>query len=96
VQSGIKVIPFSIATIVGTVSSGGIIRATGHYKPWLIGGPWFTAIGGGLMYTVNAHTSFAKLIGYQIILGYGCGASFQNTRGSTYSFEPCFQCIDAA
>lgn len=79
VQSGIKVIPFSIATIVGTLTSGGVIRATGHYKPWLIGGPWFAAIAGGLFYTVTPSTSMAKLVGYQIILGYGCGASFQNT-----------------
>jgi cyanate permease len=93
VESGIKIIPFSIATIVGTLTSGGAIRATGHYKPWLIVGPWFAAIAGGLLYTVNAHTSAAKLIGYQIIFGYGCGASLQNTCESTlFSFAG----IDAA
>ncbi|KAG8814226.1 hypothetical protein FRC17_001242 [Serendipita sp. 399] len=79
VQSGIDVIPFSIATVVGTGLSGGIIRATGRYKPFLIGGPFFAAIAGGLLYTVDVRTSNAKLIGYQIILGVGCGASFQNT-----------------
>ncbi|KAG8782066.1 hypothetical protein FRC15_007600 [Serendipita sp. 397] len=79
VQSGVDVIPFSIATVVGTGLSGGVIRATGRYKPWLIGGPFFAAIAGGLLYTVDVHTSNAKLIGYQIILGVGCGASFQNT-----------------
>jgi len=80
VQSGVDIIPFSIATVVGTGLSGGIIRATGRYKPFLIGGPWFAAIAGGLLYTVDTNTSNAKLIGYQIILGVGCGASFQNTR----------------
>ncbi|PVF92610.1 ABC transporter [Serendipita vermifera] len=79
VQSGIDVIPFSIAVIVGTATSGGVIKLTGHYKPWLIAGPWFAAIAGGLLYTADVHTSKAKLIGYQIIFGYGCGASFQNT-----------------
>jgi len=69
VQSGIDVIPFSIATIFGTGVSGGIIRATGRYKPFLIGSPWFAAIAGGLFYTVTVDTSNAKLIGYQIILG---------------------------
>ncbi|KIM25825.1 hypothetical protein M408DRAFT_73890 [Serendipita vermifera MAFF 305830] len=79
VESGIDIIPFSIATVVGTGLSGGIIRATGHYKPFLIFAPWFGAIAGGLLYTVDTNTSNAKLIGYQIILGFGCGASFQNT-----------------
>jgi hypothetical protein len=51
------------------VGSGGIIRATGRYKPFIVGGPLFTAIAGGLFYTVNVDTSNAKLIGYQIILG---------------------------
>jgi hypothetical protein len=85
VQSGIDVIPFSMATILGTAISGGVIRATGHYKHWLIGAPWFAAIAGGLLFTIDTHTSNAKLIGYQIILGFGCGASFQNTR--KFSFE---------
>lgn len=80
VDSGIKIIPFSIATVSGTLLSGAIIRLTGNYKPWLIGGPFIAAIGGGLFFTVNAHTSDAKLVGYQILLGFGCGSSFQNTR----------------
>ena len=83
VQSGVDIIPFSIATVVGTGISGGIIRATGHYKPFLIFAPWFASIAGGLLYTVDVNTSAAKLIGYQIILGFGCGASFQNTRESS-------------
>jgi len=69
VQSGIDVIPFSIATIFGTAVSGGIIRWNGHYKPFLIFGPWFAAISGGLLYTVDTNTPNAKLIGYMIILG---------------------------
>lgn len=69
VQSGVDIIPFSIATVVGTGLSGGIIRATGHYKPFLIFAPWFGSIAGGLLYTVDVNTSSAKLIGYQIILG---------------------------
>jgi hypothetical protein len=67
------------------VASGGIIRVTGHYKPFLILGPWFAAIAGGLLYTVDVNTSNAKLIGYQIIVGFGCGTSFQNTCESHFS-----------
>ncbi|CCA72089.1 probable DHA14-like major facilitator; ABC transporter [Serendipita indica DSM 11827] len=79
VQSGIDIIPLQIATVMGTAVSSGIIRATGKYKPWLIAGPWFGAIAGGLLFTVDVHTSNAKLIGYQIIFGFGVGSAFQNT-----------------
>ncbi|CCA72093.1 probable DHA14-like major facilitator; ABC transporter [Serendipita indica DSM 11827] len=79
VQSGIDIIPLQLASILGIAVSSTVIRATGKYKPWLIGGPWFAAISGGLFYTVDVHTSNAKLIGYQIVFGFGTGSAFQNT-----------------
>ncbi|PVG01143.1 ABC transporter [Serendipita vermifera] len=79
VQSGIDIIPFSVSVIVGTTLSAAVVKFTGRYKVSLVAGPWFSAIAGGLFYTIDAHTSNAKLIGYQIILGFGCGSSFQNT-----------------
>ena len=36
-------------------------------------GPFFIAIGAGLLYTVSREISSAKLIGYQILLGVGIG-----------------------
>jgi hypothetical protein len=36
-------------------------------------------IGSGLLYTITAETSSAKLIGYQILLAVGVGAVMQNT-----------------
>ncbi|CAG7852158.1 Putative HC-toxin efflux carrier TOXA [Serendipita indica DSM 11827] len=78
VQSGIDIFPLQIAAITGTAVSSGAIRATGRYKPWLIVGPWFAAIAGGLLFTVDVHTPNAKIIGYQIIFGFGTGSAFQN------------------
>ena len=51
---------------------------TGRYWHTLILGPILAAPGLGLLYTVDAHTSSAKLIGYQILAGAGLGAYFQN------------------
>lgn len=50
----------------------------GRYWPFLIIGPPISAIGFGLLFTIREETSNAKLIGYQILAGFGIGASFQN------------------
>ena len=41
-------------SVVGAAAiTGGIISFTGHYWGWLFGGPFLSAIGAGLLYTVG-------------------------------------------
>lgn len=90
-QSGIDIIPFMLSTVVGTAGSGAIINKTGRYWPFLVFGPLVAAPAGGLLFTIDVNTSSAKLIGYQILLGIGCGVAFQNTIISIqaeYADEP--------
>jgi hypothetical protein len=68
-----------MAVVLTSMGAGIIISITGHYYPFLVFGPAFTPIGGGLLYTVTQFTSTAKLVGYQILLGSGVGLAFQNT-----------------
>ena len=77
--------------VVGAVGSGTIINKTGHYWPFLVFGPLVAAPAGCLLFTTDVNTSNAKLIGYQILLGTGCGLAFQNTIISIqaeYADEP--------
>lgn len=46
---------------------GALISTFGSYWPFLVFGPIFSCIGSGLLYTVDEHTSSAKLIGFQIV-----------------------------
>lgn len=39
----------------------------------------FLAVGSGLLYTLNASTSSAKLVGFQILAGIGTGMGMQNS-----------------
>ncbi|KZO92741.1 ABC transporter [Calocera viscosa TUFC12733] len=78
-QSGIDILPFMLATVISAGGSGAIINATGRYWPFIFGLPLLTAIGAGLLFTIDASTSNAKLIGFQILLGAGIGGSMQNT-----------------
>lgn len=76
-QSGIDILPLMMSMVVGSGLSGWLNSVTGRYVPFLILGPVMYAIGGGLMFTIDEHTSNAKLIGYQILVGFGEGLAFQ-------------------
>ncbi|KAK5996966.1 putative efflux pump gsfJ [Cladobotryum mycophilum] len=76
-MSGVRNLPFIIATTIGTIASGVVVTATGYYQPWLLGGGAISAIGCGLLYLLEVDTSMGKWIGYQVVVGLGLGASFQ-------------------
>ncbi|SCV67930.1 BQ2448_51 [Microbotryum intermedium] len=78
-KSGIDILPYMLGVVVGSAVSGGIVSKEGHYKPWLVFGPWLLCIGAGLLYTIKATTKSSTLIGYQIILALGTGACLQQT-----------------
>ncbi|EJU00069.1 MFS general substrate transporter [Dacryopinax primogenitus] len=78
-QSGIDILPFMLATVISAAGSGGIINATGRYWPFIFTLPLLTAVGAGLLFTIDSSTSNAKLIGFQILYGAGIGGSMQNT-----------------
>ncbi|KAG9028011.1 hypothetical protein FS842_004823 [Serendipita sp. 407] len=76
-QSGIDIVPFMVSCVLFGFISGGIVNATGHYLTMMVIGPMIGAVGAGLFFTINEHTSNAKLIGYQILFGSGLGMAFQ-------------------
>lgn len=77
IGSGVKmlalILPLTFAAIVQGIalSKIGIVPLF-----WIIGGALGT-IGCGLFYTMNAHTATGKWIGYQIIVGFTNGCTFQ-------------------
>ncbi|KAF8315117.1 ABC transporter [Clavulina sp. PMI_390] len=76
-RSGIDILPFMLVGVFGTMLSGTVVTITGDYMPWLILGPLLGTIGAGLLYTIDAHTSKARLIGYQVLFGFGIGSAMQ-------------------
>lgn len=76
-QSGINIIPFMLAIVIASFLSGGAVNGTGHYKSMMVIGPLVAAVGAGLLYTIDEFTPNPKLIGYQIIFGFGLGLAFQ-------------------
>ncbi|PVG01377.1 ABC transporter [Serendipita vermifera] len=76
-DSGIDIIPFMLSAVLASFGSGAIVNGTGHYWSWLLGGPLVGAVGAGLLYTIDEFTPNPKLIGYQIVFGFGLGLAFQ-------------------
>lgn len=76
-QSGIDNIPLVLAAGLSMFLAGGVISGSGHFGPILAVGTAFSAVGAGLIYTLEVDSSSAKWIGYQVLLGLGVGAVLQ-------------------
>ena len=69
--------PFLIATIVTLLSAGIVVSGFGYYHPFMIASTIITAIGAGLLTTLQASSRSGVWIGYQIMAGLGIGLGTQ-------------------
>ncbi|KAJ5713427.1 uncharacterized protein N7483_010608 [Penicillium malachiteum] len=76
-QSGIRNLPLILAQSVATVVSGVTLSKYAYPQPFLLTGAALTAIGSGLLYTLEINTGSGKWIGYQLLAGIGIGWCFQ-------------------
>ncbi|KAJ7667109.1 major facilitator superfamily domain-containing protein [Mycena rosella] len=74
VKSGIENLPMILAVVFSMIGAGGATTAIGYYTPFMILSTILMAVGGGLITTFKVDTGHARWIGYQVILGVGCGA----------------------
>ncbi|GAA5956352.1 hypothetical protein JCM3765_005638 [Sporobolomyces pararoseus] len=78
-KSGLQILPFMLSVTFAAGGCGALVSATGRFWHILLLGPTLICVGGGLLFTVDEHTSFARMLGYQIIIGVGVGSILQNT-----------------
>ncbi|KAL8722884.1 MAG: hypothetical protein Q9225_000717 [Loekoesia sp. 1 TL-2023] len=77
IGSGIRLLPLVLSQIVGVAVSGALTTKFGYYAPWMYVGTLLMAIGSSLLTTLKADSNVGRWVGYQLILGLGCGAGFQ-------------------
>ncbi|KAL1310695.1 hypothetical protein AAFC00_000954 [Neodothiora populina] len=75
--SGVYILPSALALSFASMATGIFIRKSGMYLPPIWLGFAFMLLGMGLFVDFDAHSGWAKIIIYQIILGIGIGPNFQ-------------------
>jgi MFS family permease len=77
IGSGVKMLALIIPLTIAAILQGVALSKIGIVPLfWIVGGTLGT-IGCGLFYTMDSQTSTGKWIGYQIIVGFTCGWTFQ-------------------
>lgn len=76
-RSGTNLLPFVLTASIFAIICGGIMTMWGQYVPVLLLGSVPSAVGAGLLYTLEIHTSTGKWVGYQLLTGTGIGLILQ-------------------
>ena len=76
-SSGSFLTPMMLGIVVGATLSGQLLARTGlRYRAFGIGGVAFMTVGLFLVSTMDENTSFARAVGYIVIMGAGLGSTF--------------------
>ncbi|KAF3001897.1 hypothetical protein E8E13_006092 [Curvularia kusanoi] len=88
ILSGVYLLPTAIALSIFSIFTGIAIRKTGQYRPIIWFGMFMMTLGTGLFIDLKAHSSWAKIIIYQVIAGIGVGPNFQAPLIAMQSLVP--------
>lgn len=72
-RSGVLLLPFILIGVPTSIIAGGALVRTGRYKPIHIIGFTLSTLAAGLYIDLNASSSLAKIVLYQVVSGLGCG-----------------------
>ncbi|KAF2969068.1 hypothetical protein GQX73_g4496 [Xylaria multiplex] len=76
-QAGVNLLPFIAFNVALALTNGAVMAKKPYYMPWYAFAGVFCVIGSALLYTVDEHTSDARIWGYSILIGAGSGAFIQ-------------------
>jgi len=72
-SSGVQLLPFVLLLVLAVMLNGAMMPKTGYYMPWYLFGSVVALIGSALLYTIDLHTSQAKIYGYSVLTAFGVG-----------------------
>ncbi|KAL4957820.1 major facilitator superfamily domain-containing protein [Aspergillus filifer] len=75
-HSGLLILPFILSESFTSLGVGILIHRTGRYRGAIWTGMVCVTVGTGLFIDYSTSTGLGKIIGYQIIAGFGCGLLF--------------------
>lgn len=92
-QSGLRLIPFMVCLIGGSVGTGILIRRFPNTKVYMVIGGASNLLGYGLFYTVNENSTWGQQAGYLAFCGFAFGLSQQN---AILTVQSCVELRDMA
>ncbi|TVY78189.1 MFS thioclapurine efflux transporter tcpA [Lachnellula suecica] len=75
-SSGEMLTPLVAGYVVASIVAGGITSGFKYYNPAMIIGTVLSVAGSALLTTINIRTSTARVVGYQLVFGFGIGFGF--------------------
>lgn len=75
-SSGELLTPVIAGYVVASILAGGITSGFKYYNPAMIIGTALSIAGAALLTTTNLHSSIARVVGYQLVYGFGVGFGF--------------------
>ncbi|KAI8991971.1 major facilitator superfamily domain-containing protein [Mycotypha africana] len=88
-QSGLRLVPFMVCLIAGSVGCGVLLRKFPYTKVYLMIGSASNLLGYGLFYTVHEQSSWGQQAGYLAFCGFAFGLSQQNAILTCQSSVEC-------
>lgn len=76
-KASVRLLPLVCFLIASILIAGQVVSRTGYWQPWFFGGSVLSLIGGAFLYTIDEHTSNAKIYGYSILVATGIGSYLQ-------------------
>ncbi|WPH02366.1 Hypothetical protein R9X50_00522900 [Acrodontium crateriforme] len=77
-KAGVDILPTALSLAATSIGTGIFIKKTGWFLPPIWFGMLLMTLGYGLFIDLDAHSSWTKLILYQIVSGLGTGPLFQS------------------
>ncbi|RYP04648.1 hypothetical protein DL765_010119 [Monosporascus sp. GIB2] len=75
-SSGTMITPLIAGYVLCSIAAGGLTVVIGYYNPGMIIGTALAIAGAALLTTMNLNTPTARIIGYQLLYGFGVGFGF--------------------
>ncbi|KAI1469543.1 major facilitator superfamily domain-containing protein [Daldinia caldariorum] len=75
-SSGALLSPLIAGYVVGSIIAGAVTSMVGYYNPGMIAGTALAIAGAALLTTINLDSSTARIVGYQLLYGFGVGFGF--------------------
>ncbi|KAI0204331.1 MFS general substrate transporter [Astrocystis sublimbata] len=73
----VRLLPFIFFMIFGALLSGALIPKLNLPAAWYVVSGAVSLVGSVLLFRISAATTIASLYGYEILVGFGCGLTFQ-------------------